>query len=199
MRTNLRALTRALTIVVAATTCATAPRPAAAQEITVTETGGQRSAGGAKTSLEFASITDENVPVNRVIASATSTTGNSAMGFTTLCTTPCKLDVDPGFYRLRFGGGSAFDPGVDLSVNGGRHAYDVRPTRYGCLLGGIGLASAGLLVGIMGFAVTEGSYADGTNHVSTAGRVMNVTGLVATLLGGYLAFGPGLGKVEERR
>ena len=53
-----------------------------------------------------------------------STTGHSANIFAALCVTPCSLSVDPGFYRLGFGGGGAFDPKVDISVNGGTHAYD---------------------------------------------------------------------------
>ena len=59
------------------------------------------------------------------------------------------------------------------------------------------LTTTGLIVGALGFLQTEGSYVDGTNHVTTTGRAMNVGGLVALLFGGYLSFSA-LGGVHER-
>jgi hypothetical protein len=174
-------------------------RSARAQDITVKATEGRTSDSHEDTTLEFSTTTQESVSVNRITDSFVATTGHSAAAFQTVCKTPCTLSVAPGFYRMRFGGGGMFDPGIDLSVNGGKRSFDVTPTSYGYLIGGNFLMAGGLLLGLMGFAVTEGSYADDTVHVSTTGRIMNVSGLIALVLGGYMAWGPGLGSVNERK
>jgi hypothetical protein len=120
---NVKMLASGILTTIAVLTGAT--HPARADEIVVQTTAGLSSTTEEKTILEFSTTTNEALPVNRIEGTVVATTGDSARAFARVCVTPCALSVEPGYYRMGFGYGGAFDPGIGLSVNGGKHAYDV--------------------------------------------------------------------------
>ena len=175
------------------------PQLVRAQEITVEASGGLRSDTQQKTALEFSTSTGETLNVNRIVETMTSTTGHSASDYVTLCATPCKLSVEPGFYKLRMGNSHMFDPVIDLNVNGGRRSFEVTPSRPGYFLLGILLSTAGLCLTATGFLQEEGSYADGTKRVTTMGKVLGFTGLGIAAAGFVLGIGFSKGAIREAK
>jgi hypothetical protein len=143
------------------------PRLAAA-DIKVHESGGVAGAPtGAPAIVTFAAT--ERIVVRQITsesqATVTSSTGASASGFADtsrpLCTTPCKLEMPPGFIRIRFGDYNPMNANkaIDFNLRPGENSYRVTPFRGGKFATGFILAvlggSAAITCGVLGIVQAE--------------------------------------------
>jgi hypothetical protein len=129
-----------------------------ADEIKVHQSGGvEGSTTGAPAIVTFETV--ERIVVNRVTSQSSATVigpGGTASGFasssTALCTTPCKLEMPAGFYRLRFGEGNWNKP-IDFSLKPGENKYRIKPFRAGRMATGFLLAVAGGTAACVGLSL----------------------------------------------
>jgi hypothetical protein len=157
--------------------------------IAVESSGGVSTTAAAKTSVQFDAPGSPSQTVNLItemgVATASGSNGAyataSGFNFKTLCKTPCSLNLDPGFYQLKFGS-DLVDPVVDLSASGGAKRYEIKPGSPGGFLLGCALSAVGLLVATYGISF----YA---LHHGKADAVIGAVGLGATVGGFVWAMG----------
>jgi hypothetical protein len=168
-------------------------RDALAQEIRVQESAGIKEGSGQAT-VRFHTEDGEQVPVRRVLTETRlHLTGYSVGGSfggtgygetsTTLCETPCKLSLPPGYYSFRFGWGHRLNHAIDFNIAPGDQSYRVKPYGTGRFVGGWVLTSLGSAAILFGGGLAAASMATGKSAtpywiVAGAGVVMTTGGIV---------------------
>ena len=170
---------------------------ASADDIEVSQSGGQALQSAEPTEVTFTSmLPGQTVSIER-IRSTTSGIGTgygytvSSYGQVTepLCSTPCTLTLQPGSYSLR-AGDSLYSPTLNIDASGGTRSWEVRDIQPGRVTTGLLGASVGA-----GLLLSGGVLAALSDDGEGAGLI--ALGIPLTAVSIPLITG-GMGKVREK-